>query len=111
VRVIVSDSPMRERCCDSHSRTCEPPAELCCEACPEVEHPEHRTSYWCVLETPPELVDEIAEMLAAIQINYEREGAGPGSRFEGQRLEFAQARSVIRRIFRYVRVERGEVSP
>jgi hypothetical protein len=103
MHLVVRESPMRERCCDSHTRTCEPPAELCCDQCPEVDHPEHRINPWCVLVAPPELVGEIATMLAAIQINYEREGAGPGSRFDGQRLEFAQARSVIRRIFRYAK--------
>ena len=37
-------------------------------------------------------------MLIAIEANYERETSGPGSRFEGQRLEIVQARAVLRRI-------------
>lgn len=31
-------------CCRWHSRTCEPPSELCCAACTEAEHPQHRNS-------------------------------------------------------------------
>jgi len=38
----------------------------------------------------------VADMLRRIEINYDREGAGPGSRFEGQLLEDAQARAVIK---------------
>jgi len=37
-------------------------------------------------------------MLISIERNYYREGSGYGSRFEGQRLEVAQARAVIRRV-------------
>lgn len=103
MKTIVTDiSPMREKCCDSHTTACERPAELCCEECTELDHPQHQSSI-CVLAAPPELVDEIAEMLTRIEINYEREGSGPGSRFEGLRLEFAQARTVVRRILAYRR--------
>jgi hypothetical protein len=45
-----------------------------------------------------ELAEEIAQMLVRVEGNYQREGSGPGSRFEGQRLEVAQARRVIREI-------------
>jgi hypothetical protein len=45
-----------------------------------------------------DLEREIAHALYAIQCNYEREGAGPGSRFEGEMLEVAQARYVIQRL-------------
>jgi hypothetical protein len=45
-----------------------------------------------------DFTEEIAAMLVAIERNYEREGSGPGSRFEGQRLEIIQARAVIRRV-------------
>lgn len=45
-----------------------------------------------------ELTEEIAQMLVRIEANYQRETSGPGSRFEGQRLEVAQARAVIRRV-------------
>lgn len=45
-----------------------------------------------------ELTEEIAQMLVAIEANYERETSAPGSRFEGQRLEVVQARAVIRRV-------------
>lgn len=49
---------------------------------------------------PPEdpFVTEIEEMLYRILINYEREGSGPGSRFEGKTLERCQAEQVIRHI-------------
>jgi len=39
---------------------------------------------------------QIADMLAAIERNYEREGSGPGSRFEGRLLEDVQAEAVMR---------------
>jgi len=45
-----------------------------------------------------ELAEEIAQMLVRVEANYRREGSGPGSRFEGQCLETAQARRVIREI-------------
>jgi hypothetical protein len=35
-------------------------------------------------------------MLARIEVNYEREGSGPGSRFEGRLLEDVQAEAVLR---------------
>jgi hypothetical protein len=43
---------------------------------------------------------EVADMLARIVANYEREGAGPGSRFEGRLLEDVQAEAVIRHLGR-----------
>ena len=48
--------------------------------------------------TDDELVEELAGMLERIVANYERETSGPGSRFEGQRLEVVQARAVLRRV-------------
>ncbi len=39
---------------------------------------------------------EIADMLRRIEINYGREGSGPGSRFEGRLLEDVQAEAVMR---------------
>ena len=38
-------------CCDLHNRNCEPPSELCCWECAEVDHPEHRGGTACVLAT------------------------------------------------------------
>lgn len=35
-------------CCDLHGRTCEPPGELCCPLCAEVDHPRHPTGVGCV---------------------------------------------------------------
>ena len=29
-------------CCDMHNRNCEPPSELCCHECTEVDHPGHQ---------------------------------------------------------------------
>lgn len=40
-------------CCDSHTRTCEPPSELCCARCPEAAHPQHPTGIPCILQTDP----------------------------------------------------------
>jgi hypothetical protein len=45
-----------------------------------------------------DLIGELAGMLERIEANYERETGGPGSRFEGQRLEVVQARAVLRRV-------------
>ena len=44
------------------------------------------------------LTVEIADMLRRVEANYEREGSGPGSRFEGRLLEDVQAEAVLRRI-------------
>lgn len=42
------------------------------------------------------LTRAVADMLARIERNYEREGSGPGSRFEGRLLEDVQAAAVVR---------------
>jgi hypothetical protein len=54
------------------------------------------TNYW--RPEDKQLAEEIGNMLWHIEGNYNREGSGPGSRFEGQRLEIVQAHAVIRRI-------------
>ena len=43
--------PWTERpvCCDSHNQHCEPPSELCCEYCTEINHPNHSRLIPCVL--------------------------------------------------------------
>lgn len=41
---------------------------------------------------------EVADMLRRIEQNYEREGSGPGSRFEGRLPEDVQAEAVVRHI-------------
>jgi hypothetical protein len=46
----------------------------------------------------PVLADDVAGLIYRIEVNYSREGAFPGSRFEGQRLEFVQAWAVIRHV-------------
>lgn len=46
---------------------------------------------------PDGLIRELADMLARIERNYEIEGSGPGSRFEGRLLEDVQAGAVVRR--------------
>ena len=43
-----------------------------------------------------EIVRYIADTLRHIEYNYQREGSGPGSRFEGELLEDVQARTIIR---------------
>ncbi len=44
------------------------------------------------------LVIEISDALHRIMVNYEREGSGPGSRFEGRLLEDVQAEWIITHI-------------
>ncbi len=34
-------------CCDSHGRHCEPPGDLCCAWCTEVDHPRHPDGVAC----------------------------------------------------------------
>jgi hypothetical protein len=41
------------------------------------------------------LVREVADALVRIEANYEREGSGPGSRFEGRLLEDVQAEYAV----------------
>jgi len=36
-------------CCDLHGQHCEPPGDLCCYACTEVNHPDHPAGVACVL--------------------------------------------------------------
>lgn len=45
---------------------------------------------------PAGLALEAADMLRRIEINYDREGSGPGSRFEGRLVEDVQAEAVVR---------------
>lgn len=45
-----------------------------------------------------QLAEELSWAIAAIEANYDREGSGPGSRFEGQRLESVQVRWLLRRL-------------
>ena len=47
---------------------------------------------------PTGLTLEIADALRHIEANYEREGSGPGSRFEGRLLEDVQAEWVMREL-------------
>ena len=44
------------------------------------------------------LIIEISDALYRISVNYEREGSGPGSRFEGRLLEDVQVEWIIRHI-------------
>lgn len=46
------------------------------------------------------LITEVADMLYRIEVRYEREGSGPGSRFEGRLLEDVQAEAVCRHLGR-----------
>lgn len=87
-----------------------PPREDCGEPVPASgsdegrDAPSDRLPRSVVVAMPPTkapatpLEAEIADMLWAIETNYNREGTGYGSRFAGERLEVVQARAVIRRI-------------
>jgi hypothetical protein len=59
----------------------------------------------CPAAPPPDdpFVQDIADALWRIEGNYNREGSGPGSRFEGLTLERAQAEFVIREVRRHDR--------
>lgn len=50
------------------------------------------------MRTLEERAENVAQILVSIEANYLRETSGPGSRFEGQRLEMVQARRVIREV-------------
>lgn len=45
---------------------------------------------------PEQPVRAIADSIRHVEINYEREGSGPGSRFEGKLLEDVQAEVACR---------------
>jgi hypothetical protein len=46
---------VRTVCCQWHSRTCEPPSELCCGECTERNHPDHPAGETCsVLDLSPD---------------------------------------------------------
>ena len=55
---------------------------------------------------PTGMVLEIADMLCRIARNYDREGSGPGSRFEGKLLEDVQAAAIVRMLR-----QRGSLGP
>ena len=62
-----------------------------------------------------QLVADLAHSLYAILANYEREGAGPGSRFEGQTCEYAQAKFAVRTVLYWrrsqeVRLEQAAIA-
>ena len=51
----IEDDPVAKRlglvpCCDHHNIHCEPPSELCCRHCTEVDHPNHPYGVRCVLD-------------------------------------------------------------
>lgn len=91
-----------------HSRACgwqqHPHGPSCSVDCPTCGKKDPRPSY--VLVDSPNadvsgdepIVTQIADGLERITINYEREGSGPGSRFEGLTLERVQARWVVDQI-------------
>jgi hypothetical protein len=58
-----------------------------------------------------DLTEEIAAMLVRIEASYDREGSGPGSRFEGRTRESVQAEAVLRRIWERPVTQRLELSP
>lgn len=56
------------------------------------------------------LVTAVADMLARIERNYDREGSGPGSRFEGRLLEDVQAKAVVNLVRSYAPREVADVT-
>lgn len=44
--------PANLPCCDMHNEHCEPPSELCCWECTEVNHPHHPLGVRCTWEVP-----------------------------------------------------------
>lgn len=44
------------------------------------------------------LLDQLAGVIYRVEANWDREGSGPGSRFEGELREHAQARGVVREL-------------
>lgn len=55
---------VRRVCCSMHNVHCEPPSELCCRWCAEVDHPDHDDPSTCVLVwdgggMPSEYVDPL----------------------------------------------------
>jgi hypothetical protein len=42
-------SANEDLCCKHHNGNCEPPYELCCDECSEVDHPRHGDKSECVL--------------------------------------------------------------
>lgn len=54
-------------------------------------------------DVPEALVSELADAFWRIEGNYNRESSGPGSRFDGQRLEFALALFAVRQCRRAFR--------
>ena len=50
---------------------------------------------------PDGLIRAVADALRRVEINYHREGSGPGSRFEGRLLEDIQAQVAVRMVQAY----------
>lgn len=51
--------------------------------------------------TREQLEEQLAQSLYSILANYQREGSGPGSRFEGQTVEAAQAKFAARTVLNW----------
>jgi hypothetical protein len=45
---VAGDPPA---CCDLHNRHCEPPGDLCCGSCTEINHPQHPAGVQCTWTT------------------------------------------------------------
>lgn len=48
-------------CCDLHGPNCEPPSELCCASCTEVDHPRHPVGVQCTWTTTKKPSEPTAE--------------------------------------------------
>jgi hypothetical protein len=53
------------------------------------------------------LLISVADALRRIEVNYDREGSGPGSRFEGELLEDLQARQAVAMVRSHERPDAG----
>lgn len=48
---LIDHVPAAQRCCELHNVNCEPPGDLCCDGCPEVDHGALLGHRRCVLVT------------------------------------------------------------
>jgi hypothetical protein len=64
----------------------------------EITRPSHVAASSPTVRSTDPLVRELADGLNRVTRNYEREGSGPGSRFEGRLLEDVQAEWAVREL-------------
>jgi hypothetical protein len=77
--LLIKHGLLPPECCDLHNIHCEPPADLCCDDCTEVRHPQHPPGVPCVLEVPPAVdrwMPPAARGLPAAALESAVQGAG-----------------------------------